>query len=328
MIDRKKPFTILHGSAAGGEPPAALSGAVIALGNFEGVHRGHRVVINRAVQLAAKLSRPAAALTFEPHPRAFFRPSEPVFRLSDERTKLRLLAATALDGAVVLKFDAALAKLSAQDFVSRVLCDWLKISGAVIGFDFHFGRDRAGTPEFLIGEGAQRGFTVDVVPVVKDTARRFSSGAIRAALAQGDVADAAAILGFPWSVSGEVIHGEKRGRDLGFPTANMRLDPGCGLRHGIYAMRVAVDGKLYGGVASFGRRPTFDNGAPLLETFLFDFKGDLYGKVLDAAFIGWIRPELKFDSIDDLVVRMNEDAAQAKAMLAASGDAFPPLGNI
>ena len=327
MTDRKKSFTIIRGSAAGGETPGALSGAVVALGNFEGVHRGHRVVIDHAVKLAAKLGRPAVALTFEPHPRAFFRPSEPVFRLSDERTKLRLLAATTLDGAVVLKFDASLAGLSAQDFVSRILCGWLYISGAVIGFDFHFGRDRAGSPMFLTGEGAERGFVVEVVPEVKDAARRFSSGAVRAALTTGDVADAASILGFPWSVSGEVIHGEKRGRDLGFPTANLRLDPGCGLRHGIYAMRVAVDGKFYGGVASFGRRPTFDNGAPLLEIFLFDFKGDLYGKVLDAAFIGWIRPELKFTSVDALVVRMNEDASEAKAMLAASGGVFPPLGN-
>lgn len=329
MIDRSKPFTIIRGSAEGGEAPGALSGAVVALGNFEGVHRGHRVVIERAVDLARKLGKPAAALTFEPHPRAFFKPNEPVFRLSDERAKLRLLAATPLDGAVLLKFDAALAKLSAEEFVSRILCGWLKISGAVIGFDFHFGRDRAGSPMYLIGQGAQRGFAVDVVPeVVKNDARRFSSGAVRAALTAGDVADAKSLLGFPWFVSGEVIHGEKRGRDLGFPTANLRLDPGCGLRHGIYAVRVEVDGKRYGGVASFGRRPTFDNGAPLLEIFLFDFKGDLYGKVLDVAFIGWVRPEEKFDSIDALVVRMNEDARQAREMLAASGEAFPELGPV
>jgi riboflavin kinase/FMN adenylyltransferase len=329
MIARTKPFTIIRGSAAGGEPPGALAGAVVALGNFEGVHRGHRVVIERAVDLARRLGKPAAALTFEPHPRAFFKPNEPVFRLSDERAKLRLLAATALDGAVVVKFDAALAKLSAEDFVERILCGWLKISGAVVGFDFHFGRDRAGSPMYLIGQGRQRGFEVDVVPeVVKADASRFSSGAVRAALAAGDVADAAALLGAPWFVSGEVIHGEKRGRDLGFPTANLRLDPGCGLRHGIYAMRVAVDGKLYGGVASFGRRPTFDNGAPLLEIFLFDFKGDLYGKIVDCAFIGWIRPELKFDSVEALVARMNEDAATAREMLAASGDAFPVLGPV
>jgi len=328
MIDRSTPFTIVHGGANTVEPPNALAGAVVAIGNFEGVHRGHRVVVDHAVALAAKLSRPAAALTFEPHPRAFFRPSEPIFRLTDERAKLRLLAATPLDGAVVVKFDAALAKLSAQEFVGKILCDWLNVSGAVIGFDFHFGRDRAGSPMFLTGQGAERGFAVDVVPEVKDETRRFSSGAVRAALTSGDVADAAALLGYPWFVSGEVIHGEKRGRDLGFPTANLKLDPGCGLRHGIYAVRVDIDGKRYGGVASFGRRPQFDNGAPLLEIFLFDFKGDLYGKVIDCAFIGWVRPELKFDSVDALVVRMNEDSSEARAMLAGSGDAFPPLGRI
>ena len=324
MTDPKKPFTIIYGSAAGGDPPGALSGAVVALGNFEGVHRGHRVVIDHAVQLAAKLKRPAAALTFEPHPRGFFRPTEPIFRLTDERTKLRLLATTPLDGAVVVKFEAALAKLSAQDFVNRILCDWLHVSGVVVGFDFHFGRDRAGSPMFLVGQGAERGFAVDVVSEVRDVARRYSSGAVRAALTAGEVADAARLLGFPWFVSGEVIHGEKRGRDLGFPTANLRLEPGCGLRHGIYAVRVTVDGTVYGGVASFGRRPTFDNGAPLLEIFLFDFKGDLYGKVLDVAFIGWVRPELKFSSVDDLVVRMNEDAREAREMLAKADHASLP----
>jgi riboflavin kinase/FMN adenylyltransferase len=328
MTDHSTPFAIIHGGAASAEPPGALAGAVVAIGNFEGVHRGHRVVIDHAVKLAAKLGRPAAALTFEPHPRAFFRPNEPIFRLTDERNKLRLLAATALDGAVVVQFDGSLAKLSAQDFVTKILCDWLKISGAVVGFDFHFGRDRAGSPMFLSGQGAERGFAVDVVPEVKDTARRFSSGAIRAALTAGDVADAAALLGYPWFVSGEVVHGEKRGRDLGFPTANLRLDPGCGLRHGIYAMRVEVDGVRYGAVASFGRRPTFDNGAPLLEIFLFDFAGDLYGKTIDCAFIGWVRPELKFETIEALVARMDEDAAEAKRMLAASGGAFPPLGQL
>lgn len=329
MVARTKPFIIIRGSAAGGEPPGALAGAVVALGNFEGVHRGHRVVIEHAADLARRLGKPAAALTFEPHPRAFFKPDEPVFRLSDERTKLRLLAATVLDGAIVIKFDAALAKLSAEEFVERILCGWLKISGAVVGFDFHFGRDRAGSPMYLVGQGRQRGFAVDVVPkIVKHDARRFSSGAVRAALAAGDVADAASLLGAPWFVSGEVIHGEKRGRDLGFPTANLRLDPGCGLRHGIYAVRVAVDGRHYGGVASFGRRPTFDNGAPLLEIFLFDFAGDLYGRTIDCAFIGWIRPELKFDSVDALVARMNADAAQAREILATSGDEFPALAGI
>jgi len=312
------------------QDPGPLRGAVVAIGNFEGVHRGHRIVIDKAVGLARSLGRPAAVLTFEPHPRAFFRPDEPVFRLSDERTKIRLLAATELDGAIILRFDQELAELSAEDFVERVLCRRLAISGAVIGFDFHFGKRRQGTPEFLREQGARDGFAVEVVPEVRDqvgegAARRFSSGAVRAALAGGDVADAALLLGYPWFVSGTVRHGDARGRELGFPTANLVLDAGCQLRHGIYAVRVAVGGRRYGGVASFGRRPTFDNGAVLLEVFLFDFAGDLYGQSIDVAFIGWIRPELKFDGAADLIKRMNQDAREARAILAAAGDVFPPL---
>ncbi len=332
MTSRAKPFTVVRDDIRDvAAPPAykgALQGAVIALGNFDGVHRGHRVVIDRAVALARKLGKPAAALTFEPSPRAFFRPDEPNFRIAGARSRLRLFAATELDGAIVFDFNAALAGLEAQDFITRLLVGRIGISGAVVGFDFHFGHNRKGTPEFLKAEGERLGFAVDVVGAVTDTRRRFSSGGVRAALTDGDVADAADILGYPWFVSGEVIHGEKRGRDLGFPTANMRLEPGCALRHGIYAVRVEVEGKRYGGVASFGRRPTFDNGAPLLETFLFDFTGDLYGKVIDVAFVGWIRPEEKFTSIDALVERIGEDARQARAMLAAAGDVFPPLGPV
>ena len=325
MPTAARTFTVVRGGARDAQPAGALTGAVVAIGNFEGVHQGHRAVIDQAVRLARRLGKPAAVLTFEPHPRAFFRPDEPIFHLSDERAKLRLLAATDLDGAVVVTFDDALAQLPAEEFVGRILCDWLKISGAVVGFDFHFGKGRGGSPQFLADEGRRRGFAVEIVPEVKDAARRFSSGAIRAALGAGDVADAAALLGYPWFVSGEVIHGEKRGRELGFPTANLRLDPGCGLRHGIYAVKVAVEGRRYGGVASFGRRPTFDNGAPLLEIFLFDFAGDLYSKTIDVAFVGWIRPEEKFASIEALVARMNADARTARAMIAASGEAFPPL---
>jgi riboflavin kinase/FMN adenylyltransferase len=305
-----------------------LRGAVVAIGNFEGVHRGHRVVIGKAVARARALQRPAAVLTFEPHPRAFFRPDEPVFRLSDECAKVRLLAATELDGAIILRFDQELAGLSAEQFVARVLVRQLAISGAVIGFDFHFGKARTGTPEFLTAEGARRGFSVEIVPEVSDHARRFSSGAVREALANGDVAEAAGLLGYPWFVSGEVRRGDARGRELGFPTANLALDPGCRLRHGIYAVRVGIAGVRYGGVASFGRRPTFDNGAVLLEVYLFDFAGDLYGKKIDVAFIGWIRPELKFDNVDDLIRRMDDDARQARAMLASAGNAFPALGTL
>src|SRR5262245_44174257 len=176
----------------------ALRGAVVALGNFDGVHRGHRHVIDTARARARALGRPAAALTFEPHPRAFFRPGEPLFRLTDERNKLRLFAATGLDGAVVMTFDAALASLAADEFVSRVLVDWLAVSGAVIGFNFHFGKDRTGSPAYLVAEGSEHGFAVDIVPVFTLDGRPVSSGPIREALAAGQVADAAEFLGHPW----------------------------------------------------------------------------------------------------------------------------------
>lgn len=323
-----KPFVVAHGDvnqSRSAQATAALRGAVVAIGNFDGVHRGHRAVIGAAKARAARLGVPAAAFTFEPHPRVFLRPGEPLFRLTPEPAKLRLLAASGLDGAIVLNFDAGLAALSAEDFIAEILVGRFAISGAVIGFDFHFGHKRSGSPAFLSAQGQMRGFSVDVVPPLEDEGRPVSSGTIRTALEAGRVVEAAELIGHPWFVTGEVIHGEKRGRDLGFPTANMALDPGCGLKHGIYAVRVAVGGRHYNGVASFGRRPTFDNGSALLEIFLFDFTGDLYGQQLDVALIGWIRPELRFDSADALVARMHEDAAQAREILARTPDAFPPI---
>lgn len=319
-----KPFVVVRDAMP---ERRALTGAVVAMGNFDGVHRGHRAVIGAAIARARRLGRPAAALTFDPPPRAFFMPEQPLFRLADETGKIRLLAATGLDGAIILTFDSGLAGLTAQDFVSHVLIERYGVSGVAVGFNFHFGKNRGGSPDFLRAAGAEHGFAVDVVPAVGDSGERVSSGTIRAALAQGDVARAAAQLGYPWFVSGTVIPGDRRGRVLGYPTANLRLDPGCGLKHGIYAVRVGLDGRRLDGVASFGRRPTFDNGAPLLEVFLFDFSGDLYGRRLDVAFIGWIRPELKFDHVDDLVRQMDADSAQARRALAAAGDAFPPLAN-
>jgi riboflavin kinase / FMN adenylyltransferase len=321
----KEPFVVIRGEAPADH---ALDGAVVAIGNFDGVHRGHRAVIAAALARAKALGRKAAALTFEPHPRSFFRPNEPLFRLTDERAKLRLLAATGLDGAIVLRFDAALAGLSAHDFVARILVGRFAVAGVAIGFDFHFGLNRAGSPDYLAAQGAKLGFAVDVVPRFEDAGRPVRSGPIRAALAAGRVTEANELLGYPWFVSAEVAHGDKRGRDLGYPTANLRLDPGCGLKHGIYAVRVGAGGRRYDGVASFGRRPMFDQGTVLLEAFLFDFSGDLYGEVIDVAFIDWIRPELKFDSVEELVRRMNEDARLARAALAAAPNAFPKLGRI
>jgi riboflavin kinase / FMN adenylyltransferase len=305
-----------------------LRGAVLAIGNFDGVHRGHRAVIAAAQKRAQALGRKTAALTFTPHPRLFLRPQDTLFQLSSERDKLRLLAATGLDGAFVMTFDGALAGTSAEDFIARILVGRLGIGGAAIGFDFHFGKNRAGSPAFLAEQGAKLGFAVDIVPPLEDEGRPVSSGSIRTALAQGEVVEAAELLGAPWFASGAVIHGDKRGRELGFPTANVRLDPACGLKHGIYAVRVAVGGKRHDGVASFGVRPMFDNGGPLLEANLFDFAGDLYGQAIDVAFIGWIRPEQKFVSIEALKQAMDADAAHARDALARARDAFPMLGEV
>ncbi|MEA2986182.1 MAG: riboflavin kinase / adenylyltransferase [Alphaproteobacteria bacterium] len=319
-----QPFAVVHGTA----PVPALKGAVVAIGNFDGVHRGHRAVISTALARAHVLGRPAAALTFEPHPRSFFRPHEPLFRLTDQQAKLRLFAGTGLNGAIVLKFDAALAEPSPEDFVTNILVRRLGIAGAAVGFDFRFGRNRAGTPDFLAEEGARHGFAVDIVPVVEVGRERISSGVVREALVAGRIEQANELLGYPWFVSGEVVHGDKRGRELGYPTANVQLDPHCGLRHGVYAVRVGVDGRRYDGVANFGRRPMFDVGTVLLEVFLFDFSGDLYGKTIDVAFIDWIRHELVFDTVEDLVRRMDEDSRVARLALARAPDAFPQLGNL
>jgi riboflavin kinase/FMN adenylyltransferase len=314
--------------------PAAVipKGTVVAMGNFDGVHLGHRAVIDAALQMGRSHGRPALAVTFEPHPRSFFSPNTPQFRLTDEAAKLRLLAGTGLTGAVVMTFDKARAGTTAQDFIHHDLIKRLGISGIAVGYDFHFGKGRVGSPSLLVSEAPRLGIEVDVQAHIDIDERPVSSSAIRMALAEGQIEDATAMLGGPWFVTGEVIHGEKRGRDLGYPTANIRLDKNCGLKHGIYAVRVGrgqgKDQARFDGVASFGRRPTFDNGAPLLEVFLFDFKGDLYGNRLDVAFIAFIRDELKFDGIEALIRQMDDDSARARAALAAAPDAFPKLGNI
>jgi len=306
------PFLILRDPH---DLPAGFEHPVVAIGNFDGVHRGHRAVIGTAIDQARSLGRPALALTFEPHPRAFFRPEEPMFRLTPEPMKLRRLAETGLDGAAVLTFDAALAGLDAESFVADLLVRRLGVSMVVAGYDFHFGKGRGGSPIFLREAGRRHGFPVEIVPPLLDEGAQISSSAIRSALAQGRVEQAADMLGSPWEVEAEVIHGDKRGRDLGYPTANMRLDPSITLAHGIYAVTVTIDGVRRKGVASFGRRPTFDDGAPRLETFVFDFSGDLYGRVLTVAFHAHLRPELKFDSIEALIAQMDEDSARAKAAL-------------
>jgi riboflavin kinase/FMN adenylyltransferase len=301
----------------GGEPvPADLIGAVVAIGNFDGVHRGHRAVIAAAAARARALGRPLAALTFEPHPRAVFAPHVPLFRLTPEPVKLAALERAGCDAAIVMTFDATLAATTASRFVDETLVARFRISGAAIGFDFHFGNARSGSPAFLAQAGARRGFAVDIVGPLHHGGRPVSSSAIRELLASGRLEEANDLLGYPWFVIGTVIRGDQRGRTLGYPTANIRLDPACGLAHGIYAVQVDVAGSRYDGVASFGRRPTFDNGAPLLEVFLFDYSGDLYGAELAVTFHAYLREERKFDGIEALVRQIDADAAAARLALA------------
>ncbi|KMO11070.1 riboflavin biosynthesis protein RibF [Methylobacterium platani JCM 14648] len=303
-----------------GEPvPERLRGAVAALGNFDGIHQGHRALIAAVREMAAALGRPSAVLTFEPHPRAFFSPDATMFRLTGEGEKLAVLQRLGVDGAFVRRFDAGLAGTGASAFVADTLKGELGLSGVVIGHDFHFGRGREGTPAMLEALCAENGLACRIVPAVAAGGGEapVSSSAIRAALEAGDVATANHLLGYRWFVEGVVRHGDKRGRTLGFPTANVALDA-CGLAHGIYAVRVRLtDGSVRDGVASYGRRPTFDDGAPLLETYLFDFAGDLYGQRIAVEFVGFIRGEARFDSAEALVARMHEDAAEARRRLAA-----------
>jgi riboflavin kinase/FMN adenylyltransferase len=301
--------------------PPGLAGAVVALGNFDGLHRGHKGVLARARALATKLQKPCAVLTFEPHPADFFAGASVIFRLTPPDAKAVLLARLGLDGMVILTFDAGFAALTAAQFTSDILSHRLGVSAVVAGYDFRFGAKRQGDADFLRSEGSRLGFAVEIVErISKDEAGSLdavSSTATREALERGEVALARDLLGNPYLVEGVVIHGQKRGRDLGFPTANIALDPSNRLRHGVYAVTIEARGVIHRGVASFGRRPTFDDGPPLLEVFVFDFSGDLYGERVEVAFHGFIRGEEKFDSIEALVARMHADVATAKEILAS-----------
>ncbi len=302
--------------------PDSLKGGVVAVGNFDGVHRGHATLLGRARADADRLGLPAVALTFEPHPRTFFRPEAPVFRLTSVAAKARLLAALRLDGLVVATFDKDFASQPAEAFITAILRDRFALKAAAVGYDFHFGKGRSGTPAVLREAGERLGFAVDIVKPVGDAdGTLFASTDIRAALVEGDIARANRLLGYRWFVVATVVAGDRRGGPmLGFPTANLRLAPDCGLAHGIYAVRVRTpDGIEHDGVASYGRRPTFDDGPPLLEAHLFDFSGDLYGKTLAVSFLAWIRPEKKFASVEALIAAMNDDSAAAKAIQASAG---------
>ena len=320
------------------ELPPGCRGGVVAIGNFDGVHRGHQALIAAATEQAEKLSCPLGVLTFEPHPRTFFRADEPVFRLSSNLCKARLLKGLGVQFVDVANFDRELASLEARDFVRKILVERLGVKHVVTGYDFHFGKGRKGSPDLMRKLGEQYGFGVTIVEQVtdEDGLSPFSSSAIRTALRRGHVLKAANQLGHWWSVCGTVVKGDQRGRTIGYPTANIALAPGCEPHEGIYAVRVKRPEKegdeILMGAGYIGYRPTFETDRMFLEVFIFDFDEEIYGEGLIIEFLQFIRPDKKFDELDALLAQMEADCDQIKKELARLSAASPvsvfPLGSL
>jgi len=299
--------------------PKALRGAVIALGNFDGFHLGHQAVVGRAVQRGAHERRPVIVATFDPHPVRHFRPDTPPFRLTTLDQRERLFAQAGADAMLVFKFGAELASTTAEQFVAELLAERFGAAGVVTGEDFTFGKGRGGNVEVLRKLGSKQGIEAETVEPVLLDGVRISSGLVREALQAGDPGMATRMLTRPFAVQGEVIHGDKRGRALGWPTANLELHNYLRPKYGIYAVRVTLDdGSEHAGVASLGVRPTFDPPRELLEAALFDFDGDLYGRTIEVALHAFLRPEMKFDSVDALKRQMDRDVEEARALLLPS----------
>ncbi|MFP5507644.1 MAG: bifunctional riboflavin kinase/FAD synthetase [Alphaproteobacteria bacterium] len=300
---------------------AADRGASAAIGNFDGVHLGHRSVIDMARAAAAQIGAPLGVMTFEPHPRQFFAPDAPPFRLMSREARAHRLEKLGVDRLYELNFNAGMSSLTPRDFAQRVIADGLGLKHIVIGADFCFGKGRAGTAQDLVAFGAEMGFGVTIAQLLEGSAGAVSSTAIRNALTEGQPREAAAMLGHWHRIEGRVITGDQRGRELGYPTANMSIDGLHPPRFGVYAVLVDVlEGPhkgSYHGAASMGVRPMFGVNKPNLETFLFDFKGDLYGVPLSVGLVEFLRPEEKFDSLDALITQMDADCARARAILAA-----------
>jgi riboflavin kinase/FMN adenylyltransferase len=293
-------------------------GAAIALGNFDGLHAGHRAVIESAREAARRLGVPLGVATFEPPPRRFFQPDAPPFRLMTPRRREIALEALGVDEVHLLRFDAAMARMTDREFCERVIRGEVNASSVSVGFDFRFGKGRMGDTESLKRVGADLGFEVKIVAEVATNGEKESSSRIRETIERGAVDEAGKSLGGYWVVDAIVEHGEKRGKSLGFPTANMRLGEIVHPAHGIYAVWAREDSETSWrpGVANFGRTPTTGLRDALLEVVMFDFDGDLYGKRVHAAFVRYLRPEQKFTGLDALVVAMNQDAANARTILA------------
>lgn len=296
------------------DPAPADKGASVALGNFDGVHRGHQ----RVIDLARLPDAPLGIICFEPHPREFFTPDAPPFRLMSAETRANRLARLGVERLYQLPFGPELSSFSAEDFARDVLSQGLGVRHVVVGADFCFGKGRQGTAGDLERLGRDLGFKVTIAPLLADGDRVFSSTAIRQAITDGRPRDAADMLGHWHRIDGEVLHGEKRGRELGYPTANMSITGLHPPRFGVYAVLVDVpDQGQFHGVASIGVRPMFGENLPNLESHLFDFKGDLYGHHLSVALIAHLRDEIRFDSLDELITQMDADSAQARAILDA-----------
>jgi riboflavin kinase/FMN adenylyltransferase len=303
-------------------PPAEAKGAVIALGNFDGVHRGHRALLAQAREIAQETGRPLAALVFEPYPREFFRPGGEPFRLTPFRAKAHLLQELDVESLIVLGFDSEMAGKLAQDFVMDVLVQALEVSHVVVGEDFRFGKGRGGDVTTLFYMGEMEGFGVTIMKAVAENGEKISSSKVRDALKAGRPDEAARLLGHWWSVEGHVASGDKRGRELGFPTANLKLEHTLQPAFGVYAVRARRAGadEVYGGVANFGIRPMFLLPAPLMEVHLFDFSGELYGEILSVELIAYLRGEKSFADLEALKVQMSADSKEARRILALAGD--------
>ena len=303
------------------EVPPHLRGASLAIGTFDGVHCGHRAVLDAAKEKAAEGKLPMGVMVFEPYPRQYFQPRKPFFRLTGLSRKLELLAAYGCGFTAVIPFGRNVAELTAPEFVRVILAEAFAIKHASVGYNFFFGKGRGGNPGVLTEEGGKHGIGVTVVEAKGNAGEIYSSTRVRELLAEGDVAAAAELLGYYWRISGTVESGAGRGQGLGFPTANIRLEEGVALKHGIYAVHAYADGQKLQGAAYLGTRPTFDAGLPLLETFLFDFDGNLYGKTLEIEFIAFVREDAKFRSAETLTAQMAADCAKAKDILdgAAGG---------
>jgi len=295
----------------------ALRGGVIALGNFDGFHAGHQAVVGRAVRHAKDEGRPAIVATFDPHPVRFFKPDVPPFRLTTLAQRLELFGEAGADAMLVLPFDAALAATTAEDFITKLLLDRYGAAGVVTGADFVFGKGRGGDVVTLADHARRLGFFTEMVAPVDDTEEVISSSRIRDALRAGDCATATRLLTRPFTVRNVVQHGDKNGRLLGFPTANLEMGHYLRPRYGIYAVTGRLpEGRVLKGAANLGIRPSFDPPKELLEPHFFDFAEDLYGQEIDVAFHAFIRPEAKFDTMDALMAQIAADCDEARALLA------------